>query len=338
MPNTLNIRKDYIAFAIPILMILSLVILIKSSFFVSKLTPFVLIDLLLTIPLVYFLLIRKREISNTSVFSVAAIGLLIASLTLPKEEQLLVNQIRMIALPIVEVLLIGYVIVKLRKALQNIKTLRAQALDFFDLLEQVCNEILPKKIGHLLAVEISVLYYGLWNWRRRKLRQNEFTYHKEGTANSVMLGFLLVILVEIFVTHSMIQHGNDKGALILGVLSAYTALQIIAMMKSLAKRPIFIDTDKRELVLKFGILAKAIIPFEAIESVEIHTKDLPEDKSITYLSPLGSATGHNMVLRVKEEAQLNSIYGFMKRYTALAFFVDEKQEFKNTLSNLIVEQ
>lgn len=335
MLSTLNQRKEYIAFAIPILMILSLVILIKSSFFVSKLTPFVLVDFMLTIPLVYFLLIRKREISNTSVFSVAAIGLLIASFILPKEDQVIVRQIRMLVLPVVEVVLVGYVFIKLRRALQKIKQLKDHALDFFDLLEQVCSEILPKRIGHLLAVEISILYYGLWSWRRRKLQQNEFTYHKEGTANSVLLGFLLVVLVEIFVTHSMLQHGNGKGAFILGVLSAYTALQIIAMMKSLGKRPIFIDENKRELVLKFGVLSKAIIPFENIASIEIYTKDLPEDKSIKYLSPLGSATGYNMVLQVKKEAQLTSIYGFKKKYMALAFFVDEKQDFKNKLLNTI---
>ncbi|WP_299123751.1 hypothetical protein [uncultured Tenacibaculum sp.] len=335
MFTKLNIQNNLIIFGIPLLMILSLIAVIKSSFFMPRISPFVIVDFLITIPLVYFFLIRKKEISNKTTITVAFLGLAIVSIILPKENQEIIGKIRMILLPLVEVFLIVFVIVKARKVIKKVKNTNNNSLDFFDSMQLACNEILPYGLGNIFAAEISVVYYSLFNWRKKQLQENEYSYHKNSTAVSVILGFLLVVVVEMFVTHAMMEQGNVKGSFVLGVLSVYTALQVIAVLRSLAKRPIYIDTEKEQLVLRFGIIANAVIPFNQIKEIEMSTKDIPERSSIKYFSPLGNSGGHNVVIHFKEKIKFNSFYGIPKRAVSLALFVDEQNDFKQKIGQHI---
>ncbi len=335
MYTKINLQSNLIVFGIPLLMILSLVAVVKSSFFIPTLSPFVIIDFLITIPLVYFFLIRKKKLTNKTTITVAFLGLAIASVILPKENQWLLSQVKVYLLPLVELFLVGFVVVKGRKIIKEVKKNRNKSIDFFDVMQQVCNDILPLGIGSVFASEISMIYYGLFNWKKKTLQKNEYSYHKESTAVSVILGFLLVVVVEMFVTHTMMKQGNVQGSFILGVLSAYTALQVIAVLRSLIKRPVFIDVENEQLILKFGILANATIPFSKIKEVELTVKELPEKTTIKYFSPLGSSGGHNLVLHLTEEIKFNSFYGISKKATSLAVFIDLKNEFKQNLEQYI---
>lgn len=338
MQNTINLRSNLVVFGIPILMILSLVMLIKSSFFIPETSSFVVIDFLVTIPLVYFLLIRKKAISNKTVFSVMMIGLLVASLVLPKDNQVFLGTIKVFLVPIVEIGLIVFVVIKARGVLKRIKESKDQSLDFFDVINKACREILPSKVAGIFASEIAMVYYGLFSWKKKELQENQFTYHKDGMATSVILGFLLVVVIEMFVTHSMMKQGNVKGSFVLAVLSGYTALQIIAILRSLSKRPIVIDENKGELHLKFGILANAKIPFSKIEKIELSTREISEKSPIKFFSPIGRAGGHNVLLYFKQEIQFNSFYGFSKKANTLALQIDKKDLFVSNIKEVIEEK
>ncbi|OSY87963.1 hypothetical protein WH52_07960 [Tenacibaculum holothuriorum] len=333
MRNTINFNKRYLVFGVPLLMILSLVVLLKSPLFIPKLSSFVIIDFLVTIPLVYFFIVRKTSISNKTTISIALLGFVLITILIPEEYQGSFSKFKTLLLPVIELLLIGFVIVKTRVAIKKIRESNDDSKDFFELMQQVCNEILPFGLGTVFASEISVVYYGLFNWKKRTLKENEFTYHKDGMATSVILGFLLVVVVEMFVTHSMMQHGNVRGSIVLGILSAYTMLQVIAVLRSLSKRPIYIDEQKEELVLRFGILSNAIIPFSSIEKTELSTKDIPEKSIIKFFSPIGRSGGHNIILHFNKEIKFNGFYGFKKKAKSLAIFVDEVSMFEKVLKD-----
>ncbi|MGB1042827.1 MAG: hypothetical protein ACPGU6_05495 [Tenacibaculum sp.] len=335
MYNKISLQNNLLVFGIPLLMILSLVAVVKSSFFIPKLSPYIIVDFLITIPLVYFFLIRKRKITNKTTISVALLGLAIASFILPKEEQWLLTQIKTFLLPLLEMFLIVFLIIKGRKVIKKVKATKDKSLDFFDVVQQVCSDVFPLGVGNVFAAEISVIYYGVLSWKKKVLQENEYSYHKDSTAVSVILGFLLVVIVEMFVTHAMMKQGNVSGSFILGVLSVYSALQVIAILRSLSKRPVFIDVKNKQLILRFGILANASIPFNQIATIELTTKELPENTTIKYFSPLGSSSGHNLVLHLKEELKFNSFYGFSKKATALAIFIDHKNEFKQSLERYV---
>lgn len=334
MQNTINLRSNLVVFGIPLLMILSLVLLVKSSFFMPQIPSYVIIDFLITIPLVYFLLIRKKDISKKTVFTIFIVGVFVASLILPKENQQLLETIKVYLLPIVEIGLVTFVIIKGRRELKKVKEKR-ELLDSFDVINQVCREILPIKIAGVFAFEIAVFYYGLLNWKKIELKEDEYSYHKDGMATSVILGFLLVVVIEMFVTHAMMKQGNVSGAFVLAILSGYTVLQIVATLRSLAKRPITINKKKEELYLKFGILANAKIPFHKIKCVELNSKEIPEKSLIKFFSPIGRAGGHNVIITFKEEIDFNSFYGITRRANTLALQIDQKEVFVKQLNKFL---
>ncbi len=334
MLNVLKSRGNLLVYGIPLLMIVISAFVVKSSLFNPLLSYFITIDLLITIPFIHFLLIRKKEVSKKSIIAVIVVGFLTAYYVFPEGNREALSLAQSILVPILELGLIGYVIVKIRTSLKKVRS-SSENFDFFDQTQEVCNEILPFKLGAVLATEISVIYYGLLNWKKRKLDELEYSYHKDSTAVSLILGFLLVIAVEMFVTHSMMKNGNVTGSIILAALSGYSLLQIIAVLRSLSSRPIFIDKEKKQLILKFGILSKAVIPFDMIENVVIESKELPEKTDIKYFSPLGRSMGHNLVLHFHKEIRYNSFYGFSKKASKLAIWVDNHIDFQKQLETYI---
>jgi len=90
MNRTLNINRSLINFGIPLILLGILVFLMKSSILPqnSAIGLAITLDLLLTVPLVYFLLIRKSNIPKTTVVPVMIVGLLIGSTLLPAARNL----------------------------------------------------------------------------------------------------------------------------------------------------------------------------------------------------------------------------------------------------------
>lgn len=88
MNREIHINQNVINFGIPLALFGTLILLMKSSFLNGNdtLNFAITADLLLTVPVVYFLLIRKSEIPNTTAVPVMIIGLLVGSFFIPQES------------------------------------------------------------------------------------------------------------------------------------------------------------------------------------------------------------------------------------------------------------
>ncbi len=336
--NTINFTRA-LPFAIPMILMISLILIIKSSFFMQNpdvLSSAITIDFLLVIPLVYFLLIRKRDIPKITVLTSFVLGLVLLSYFLPNEHQSLLSNVKMYVLPFLELgilSLVIYKVIKLRKAYKE----QHKTGDFYTTLKQATQEVLPKKVAPILATEVSVIYYGFLKWKSRKLKENEFTYHKGSGLVSIIAGFTLVILIETVALHSIIVGWNVIVGWVITFLSAYTALQFYALAKAIIFRRHFIDLEEEKIHLKFGNFTDLEIPLHLIDRVEASSKDLPEDKSIAYFSPLGMLGGHNIILHLKEELQFAGIYGIKRKATSLAVYIDDKEKFKKVIEDFSSE-
>jgi SNF family Na+-dependent transporter len=118
------------------------------------------VDLLLTVPFVYFLLIRKTSIPKTTVVPFLILGIIICSIILPSENQYFLNLFKIWVLPIIEISILSYVIYNVRKAIKRYKLNKNRSLDFFTALKSTCYAILPKEVVILLVTEIAVFYIG----------------------------------------------------------------------------------------------------------------------------------------------------------------------------------
>jgi hypothetical protein len=169
---------QFLALGIPIFLVGLIIFISKSAIFHINPRPIsigITIDLLLTVPLIYYLIIRRTTIPKISVFPFFVIGLLLATVILPSENQLLLDFVKVWILPIIELVLIFFIVKKVRAAIKANQQNREATTDFFTLIKNICSKLLPNYIATFLASEIAVIYYGFIQWRKTNLGRNEFT-------------------------------------------------------------------------------------------------------------------------------------------------------------------
>ncbi len=335
MNRTITLNRNLINFGIPLGLFGIVSWLIKTSFLNGNdtLNLAITIDLLLIIPLIYFLLIRKSEIPKTTVVPFMIVGLIIGSYLLPKESQSYLALFKHWVLPVIEISILAFIVFKLRTGIKTYRELKGTNPDFFNTLRSVCNEILPTKLVLPFATEVAVIYYGFINWKKRQLQTNEFTYHKKSGTPALFGSFILIIGVETIALHFLLAKWNPIIAWILTGLSIYTAIQILGFVKSLSQRPISINQNS--LILKYGILNASEIPLTDIDRIEISRKSLGKEKLIKTLSPLGELESHNVIIHLKKENELVGLYGMKKKFRVLGLHIDEPKEFKERIENAL---
>lgn len=335
MNRTIHTNRNLINFGIPLALLGTLILLMKYSFLNGNdtLNFAITVDLLLIVPLVYFLLIRKSEIPNTTVIPVMIIGLLVGSYFLPQQSQTYLSIFKTWALPVIEISALIFVIIKVQGAIRKYKALKGSTPDFFNALVNTCQEILPKRLVLPFATEVAVFYYGFINWKTREIRENEFTYHKKSGTPALFYAVILIIAVETVAIHFLLIQWSSVAAWILTALSIYTAIQVFGFAKSLSKRPISINKDS--LTLRYGILNEVEIPLSNIDKVELSKKSL-EIKGLTRtLSPLDETESHNVIISLKEENELIGLYGIKKKFNVLGLHIDEPKEFSERIENAL---
>ncbi len=336
MNKTSTLPQNLIVFGLPLLIIGSMVILSKLPAFAANpdsLSIGITFDLLITAPFVYFLLIRKTSIPKTTVIPFLILGMLTCSLILPAENQYYLEIFRTYGLPVIELGVVIFIISKVSQGIKEFRLNKKESEDFFTVLKSTCKKFLPGIAMTAFVTEIAVFYYGFLNWKKRKLKDNEFSYHKESGTISLLYALLFIIAIETVVIHILLERWSSTAAWILTFLSIYSGIQLFGFLRSMAKRPIIIENGK--LYLRYGIMNQTTIDLENIESIEVTSRDFEINEGSRKLSFLGDLESHNMVIHLKEECSLTGLYGKKRNYRNLALFVDNKSEFKSLLEKAI---
>lgn len=336
MNKTINIQKNLIIFGIPLLILILMFLITKSPLFKTNpdyLAIGITFDLLLTVPFIYFLLIRKTNIPKTTVFPFIILGVVLCSIILPSENQQYLNLFKTWILPIVELSVLSYVIYNVRKGIKSYKQKKDLSIDFFTALKNTCYEILPKNVVIPVVTEIAVFYYGFIYWKKRELKENEFSYHKDSGTITLLIAIIFIVVIETVVLHILLIKWSSFAAWILTFLSIYSGIQIFGFVKSMLKRPISIENNT--LFLRYGIMNETTINLKNIDNIEISSKDIELNKETRKLSFLGELESHNIIIHLKEENELIGLYGIKRGYKNLALYVDDKVEFKNRINNAL---
>lgn len=332
MTYAIKLRKylPLLPFIIPVLCIY----IVNTSIFrndPATLSSAITFDLLISTPVLYFLTIRRSNIPKTTIVPVFILGLVIASIILPTEHQYYLNLAKTWVLPILEISIITYVVITIRKALKHIKS--ADSIDFFTAAKEASSQILPNRLAVLFATELSVFYYGLISWRKRQLKAYEFSYHKTASTRMTLGVFIGLIIIEAVAVHLLLQGWSVIAAWILTGLSIYGCLQILGILKSLARRPILIG--KEVLMVRYGIMNEATIAFENIQQATSFTQSVEKSDGYVHLSPFKDMEGHNILIELHEEMDLNGFYGIKKSFQKLLIYVDEPEKFLEQLNDQI---
>ncbi len=337
MHKTITIQKGLMIFGIPLLIITAMVLIGKSTPFLAApntLSFAITLDLLLTSPIIYFLLIRKTSIPKITVVPLLILGVVICSFILPLENQYYLSLFKTWILPVIEIFILVFVTYNIVKAIQLYKlNKKKESFDFFTVLKSTCYNILPKVAVLPVVTEIAVFYYGFINWKKRQLKPNEFSYHKDSGTVGLLIAILFLVAIETVAFHLLLSKWNTTAAWVFTGISIYSGIQILGFLKSMLKRPIVIEGDV--LYLRYGIMNETTINVQDVESIELSTKDIELNKTTRKLSFLGDLEGHNLVIKLKNEHTLIGLYGAKKTYNVLALHIDKKQEFKDRIIDVI---
>lgn len=329
MDRTMSFNYKLVAFGIPLLLMLSVVLLSQSDWFQQhpeSLSTAITFDLAMIIPLVYLFLIWKKPIPKYTTTPVFIAGLILASYIIPASHQFYLGLIKQWVVPLVELTVLTFIVLKVRKIYKAYKVQKNNSFDFHTVIQQASREVVPKGVASILSFEISLIYYGFLNWKQRKLASNEFSYHNKTGTIAILSVLILIIWVETFVIHILLQRWSPLMAWILTGISLYSGFQVFGMLRSLSKRPISIEKDV--LQVRYGIMSEATIPLENIDSITVSSKQHNFDKETRKLSPLGDLESHNVLIHLKNEGVMEGLYGMKKKFKTLALHIDEKAQFE----------
>lgn len=336
MIKILQPNKQLFLLTIPFSIILFLVFFSQTQIFIKSPSEFSLaitIDLLLSVPIIYYLIIRKTKIPKTTVVPVLIAGVIVGTYTLPHENQYHLSLFKTWILPMIEVSVLTLIIIKVYASLKKYKEKKETNPDFFTALKETCSELIPRTLVPFVATEIAVIYYGFIKWKKLDLKENEFSYHKNSGSSALFGVIIFILAVETIALHFLIAMWNNTIAWILSALSIYLAIQFFGYLKSLSQRPFQIENNC--LILRYGILAETEIDFQDMESIELSTNPIESDNLTRKLSILGDLESHNVIIKLNKENVISNLYGSRKKFTTLAFFVNNEDKFKNKVDTIL---
>jgi hypothetical protein len=288
-------------------------------------------DLTISIPLLYyFLLARKGKLPKALLILIFLLSLMAASLILPRAHHRFLDLIKIAIFPL-ETFMISYLIFKISRIRKEYNRLRPKVGAGFSLILKEClvKTIGPGKLSDVLAAEISILYYGLFAWKRPHLTgENRFTAHKKSGYGSIVFGLVFLSLAEVLAFHILFMQISRIAAWIIFALNFYGILFILADFNATRREPTYIDDEK--LYINAGIRWRAIVPVKDIKSVELSTES-SRDKQI--LRAMTMLSGPNLAIALQKTHKADGPYGIRKNFDKVLLNLDEPQRFKQLFEN-----
>ena len=287
------------------------------------------IDVVLFIPAIYYLFIRKTKIPKITLLPVFVLSLIAAGRLIPAEHQQVLDYLE-VAPVFIELPVIAVLVWNIRKTFiaykKQKKSVRRQG--FLETVHQAASKAYGEGVfANVLATEVSMFHYAIigWNPQKEAPKGLQFTYHKDNGYLAFFAVAIFAVIVETAVLHLLLMQWSNVAAWILTGLSIYSLFFVIGDFNAIRKRPIYLDEAVAKI--RIGFRWRFNLPYHMIESVELRTPD-KEKEEFANLILAGEA---NVVIKLKEEMHAEGLYGLKKKMTQLALAIDDKQTFKAEL-------
>ena len=304
----------------------------KFQLYPDKISLAIILDLLITAPVVYYLVIRRLAISRISTLRIFLIGVLIAGLILSKTDNQFLRIIKTWISPAIELSLIGYIIRKFRKATAAVREKENNSGDFLVHCRAILSSVMgSSKVANIFASEVAVFYYIFSSKDKVVDNKTRFSSYKENGVVLVLSTFLCLFVIETAGMHFLFARWNITFAWILTGLSLYTCMQLFAHIKAVRKRSIIIS--KSALLLRNGLFGgEANIRFENIDRVEVTKKTLLAP-GVIKLALIKGLENHNTAIHLVEPVTVIKAFGITRKAKILMVQVDQQKGFMEAMKD-----
>jgi hypothetical protein len=258
-------------------------------------------DLVVTAGVVAYLLgVRGRLLAAT-----IAAGALAAKLVLGRV---------LIVAGVLELATLAVVIVRVRRARRAWRAARAHEGPHAALVTAL-SAILPALAAELVATELAVIGYAITGWRRRT--STAFAVHRASGWPLIAGVFAVLTLVEAPAVHLvLVAAGAPTVAWIASALALYGAAWLVGDAHALRHGGVRLDAH--ELAIELGVRWRGRIAYAAIARVTRGAGPVELDVAIA---------GANVVISLREPAELVGLFGRRRRVCSLALELDEPDAF-----------
>ncbi|CAN5546871.1 hypothetical protein BH10BAC5_BH10BAC5_08850 [soil metagenome] len=297
----------------------------------------VILDLLVTAPVVYFFLIRKTSVSKFTVLRVFMIGVFIATLLLSDINSPVFSFVKTWIAPAAEASLIGYIIWKFYAANRLWKNNHQSKPDFLIYCREILRTVFGnEKLASALASEVSVFYYIFSRKDKGIDDHTRFSSYKENGIVPILYTILGVLVIETSVMHFLFLMWSKTAAWILTGLSFYTCLQLFAHIRAMSARSHVITTgsiagiSSGKILFRSGLLGgDALISLENISRVQTTNSTQVDDAVKLTLLKFEKP---NAAIYLKEPVEVVKAFGIKKVTRVLLVRVDNVNDFVKILS------
>jgi hypothetical protein len=279
----------------------------------------VILDLVVTVPVIYFFLFlhgQKRVLGITPIFLISLVG---ASLVLPANYRMIVPQIRKLALP-AELGIFAYLIFRVRYMCRTVAAGETD-VDMLVALQKSLSAVLAsERLAKAIAYEVAVLYYGLFSWRGRPPEnQQSFSYDQKVGYGGIILALVLVTAMEIIGVHLLVHRWSHGTAWLLSGFGLYGAIWLLADYRSARLRPLIAAEDA--LFVRLGLRWTLRIPYSCINSIHA-PGTAPPKRSPGYLKAtlIGPP---QILLELCRPLKAEGPYGIKRRVHRVGLAVDD---------------
>ncbi len=286
------------------------------------LSPAVAFDLLVTLPVIFYLcLVRQYRLPLSTLVAAFGGGLALSHWLLPASGlPLLVWAGRLVGVG--EVALAGYTAVRLRRVVRGYRLARAQSADFIDNLLAAGQPVLGR-LTEALMTEVAVARYallGAWAPLEAGPGERPFSTHRASGFVALLAAFAGLSVVELAAAHLVIGHWYPHAAWVATGLSAYSLLWLLAHGQAVRRRPVLLTATT--LVVRAGFVWRAAIPRAQLLSGKKIT-DVPTPAPGLLNAARLLLTPPNLLLTFTEPQPVRGLYGLRRTVRCLAIYVDE---------------
>lgn len=295
------------------------------------------VDLIFAIPVAYFILIRRSSIPKVTVLPVFFASVTAAYFLIPQIGQGVVSAVVNYALPAVEIVALGYIVLRLGRIVRAYRQTNDEGLDVIERLRSAFErELKPPFVARAASFELGVFIFAFIKWRRPKppsANFETFAYHRANGSVQLLAVLLFLLAAETIIVHILLAMWSPTAAWVVTALSIYFAIQVFAHLNALLLRPILVTEN--ELLLRCGILGDAMIRLDHIYSADKAVSQTDDKIPSAILTPLGQMSQPNVTIHLSTETKLNGIYGIAKPIKTVSFRVDEPERFIAAVRNAI---
>ena len=337
---TLTRRRSLIAFVS-----LSLVLVLLETWIATRveasprpgmLSIAIAIDLVVGVPLLYYLLlVRKKFLPLSSIVPVCILTLLTIRFILPSSEQ---SSLRFsdFLIPAIELSVAGFVLFKLRHIIRDVRTARRECLYFPDALRAgIRKSIKSDFVAAIVATEGSMFYLVFAGWfaRFRTSRQDVSVYSYHRKSSYLLWALVALVVVETGGVHIVISIWTQTGAWVFTAISAYTILWLVGHFHAARLQPMIVDD--RYIHLRIGLVWRTQMSLSNIVEVRKRMQGDAELDGYVNVAMMGSP---DIVVVLQEAVEIEGLFARKRKAKVVGIGVDEPDDLLEDLGNRLSGQ